>query len=176
RPRADDGRHPTGLRALTQSGEYFEAGITVGGLHADLFMIDEDGSDCVPAGTPIDAIGLEAVFVETALNLLDFVQGRHALPSGELLAEGQITADPVAKVAERQCVTRGRIVGIDRTKILADQECWPVGDRQPELHLIARPRESRAIGAPHTEFLPFSIGPHGAIVSEPPAARRQGDL
>ena len=65
----------------------------------------------------------------SALNFLDLVQGRHAFSSGELLAEGQITADFVAKVAERQGVTRGRIVGIDRTKILTDQECWPVGDR-----------------------------------------------
>src|SRR5215475_15279972 len=50
--RRTDGRHPTGLRALTQSGEHFQAGITISGLHADLFLVGENRFDGVAPRAP----------------------------------------------------------------------------------------------------------------------------
>src|SRR3954449_7568066 len=72
------GRHPTGLRALTQSGENLETSVTVGRIHADFFLEGDDRLDGVAAGAAVDAVGLEALFVEPALDLLDLGQRRDA--------------------------------------------------------------------------------------------------
>src|SRR4249919_2699174 len=53
-PRAD-GRHPTGLRALTQSGEQFQASVAVGRVHTDFFLVGEDSLDRVAACAAVDA-------------------------------------------------------------------------------------------------------------------------
>src|SRR5581483_536902 len=104
-PRANE-RHPTGLRALTQSGEQFQAGIAVGRLHSDLLLKGDDGPDRIGTGASVNPIGPEAMLIETSLNLLDLLQGRGALAAGKLLAEGRVTPDQVAKMAKRQRVTR----------------------------------------------------------------------
>src|SRR5262249_28474578 len=93
-----------GLRALTQSGEQFQPGVTIGRVHADLFLVGENGPDRVAPGTPVNAIGLEALFVETTLNFLDFIQRRRALPARELLMEWRAATDHVAPLAEGQAV------------------------------------------------------------------------
>src|SRR5262249_38229185 len=98
-PRVRIGRHPTGSRALTQSGEYFQADIPINRVHADLFLIGQDGADGVAACAAVNAVGLETQLVETALTLLDLIQGQHAFAAGKLLPEWRITADQVAKMA-----------------------------------------------------------------------------
>src|SRR5262245_12268828 len=55
------GGHPTGLRALTQSGEQFQASVAVG-LHPGLFLKGDDRPHGVAAGAPVDVV-LEAVLV-----------------------------------------------------------------------------------------------------------------
>src|SRR5215469_16983013 len=114
-----------GLRALTQSGEQFQPGVAIGRVHADLFLVGENGPNRVAPGTPINAIGLEALLVEATLNFLDFLQRRRALPAWELLMEWRAAPDQVAQVAERQGVAARRIVRVDRAKILSDQKGRP---------------------------------------------------
>src|SRR6476646_5949517 len=111
-------RHPTGLRALTQSGEQFQPGVAIGGVHTDLFLVGENGLDRVAPGASVNAVSLEALLVEATLNLFDFIQRRRALPTRELLMEWGAAAYQVAQVAERQRVAAGRIVRVDRAKIL----------------------------------------------------------
>src|ERR1044071_9028081 len=81
---AGGGRHPTGLRALAQSGEQFQPGIAVDRLHTDLPLKCEDRPDGVAAGAAVDAIGLEPLLIEPPLDFLDLIQGRHAFAAGEL--------------------------------------------------------------------------------------------
>src|SRR5262245_21927316 len=68
-PGGAERRHPTGLRALTQSGEQFQPGIAIGGVHSDLSLVRENGLDRVATGASVNAVGLEALLVETTLNL-----------------------------------------------------------------------------------------------------------
>src|SRR5215471_15166298 len=111
RTNAGQGREVKGgLRALTQSGEQFQPGVAIGRVHAYLFLVGENGPDRVAPGTPVNAIGLEALLVEATLNFLDFIQRRRALPAWELLMEWRAAADQVAEVAERQGVAARRIV------------------------------------------------------------------
>src|ERR1035437_7111816 len=72
---------------------------------------------------------------------------------------------------QRQRVAGGRVIGINATEILPDQESRPTGDRQPELHLIAGPRVSRAVGALHAELLPLGVTAQGAVIGQPRMAR-----
>src|SRR6185295_1790821 len=127
-PRGRMSGHPTGLRALTQSGEQFQAGVAIG-LHTDLFLEADDRPHRVAPGTAVDVV-LETVLVKPPLYFLDLVQGRRALAAGELLAERRIASDQVAEMAQRQRVASGWIVRIDRLEILPQQERRPAGDRQ----------------------------------------------
>src|SRR5215475_2546884 len=169
-------RHPTGLRALTQSGEQFQPGIAIGRVHADLFLVGENGLDRVAPGTAVNAIGFEALLVEATLNFLDFVQCRRALPAWELLMERRPAADEVAEVAERQGVAARRVVRVDRAEILSDQKRRPTRYRQPKLHMIARPWKCRAVGAAYPEILPFGVGAHCTIIGKLGAPGRDRHL
>src|SRR5664279_4143605 len=172
RPIMGGGRHPTGSRALTQPRQHLEAGIAVGRVHADLFLEGENGFHSVAAGAAVDTVGLEAALVEAALDLLDLIQRRRAFAAGELLAKRRVAANEVAEMEQGQRVAGGRVVGIDRAKILPEQESRPAGNRLPEFHLIAGPRKGGAIGALHAELLPFGVSAHGAVVGEMAAARQ----
>src|SRR6188768_4301973 len=145
--------HPTGLRALTQSGEQFQACVAVG-RYSDLLLEGDDCPHRVAAGAAVDIV-LEAVLVEPALYFLDLCQGRCPLSAGELLAERRVTSDQVAEMAERQRVASGWIVRIDRLEILPDQERRPAGNRDPELRLVAGPGKCGAIGAAHAQVIPL---------------------
>src|SRR6187551_42803 len=111
---------PTGLRALTQSGEQFQARIAIG-LHSDLFLEGDDRPHGVAAGAAVNVV-FETVLVEPALNFLDLCQGRSALSAGELLAERRIAPDQVAEMAKCQCVASGWILRIGRLEILTDDK------------------------------------------------------
>src|SRR5664279_6062259 len=106
-PRLCKRRHPTGSRALTQPCQNFQPGIAVGGLHADLLLEGDNRFHGVGAGAAVDAVGFEAVFVEAALDFLDFFERGHALAAGELLAERRIDAHQLAEVQQRQRVAGG---------------------------------------------------------------------
>src|SRR5690349_5564097 len=140
--------HPTGLRALTQSGEQFQAGVAVW-LHSDLFLVADDRPHRVAAGAAIDVV-LETLVIEAALYFLHLRHGRRALPARELLVERRTTSDQVAEMAKRQRVAPGWIVRIDGLEILPDQKSRPAGNRDPELRLVTGPRKCGAIGAAHT--------------------------
>src|SRR4249920_1559309 len=162
--------HPTGLRALTQSGEQFQACVAVG-LHSDLLLEGDDRPHRVTAGAAVDVV-LETVLVEPTLYFLDLCQSRRALSAGELLAERWIASDEVAEMAERQRVAAGWIVRIDRTEILSDQERRPAGDRNPELRLVAGPGKCNSVGALHAQFVPFRVKTHRPVVCKARLAGR----
>jgi len=58
-----DVRHPTGLRALTQSGEQFQAGVTVGRLHSGLLLERKDGLYRIAANASVDPVRLESLLI-----------------------------------------------------------------------------------------------------------------
>ena len=91
---------------MTQSGEQFQPGITVCRLHADFLLEREDGPNGVAAGAAVDAVGFEPLLVEPPLDFLDLVQRGHTFAAGELLAEGRVAADQVAKMSQSQRVAR----------------------------------------------------------------------
>src|SRR5665213_643513 len=163
-------RHPTGSRALTQPREHLQAGIAVGGLHADLLLEGENGLDGIAAGAAVDAVGLVTMRDKPALDFLDLIQSRRALAAGELLMEGRIAVNKVAEMEQRKRVAGRWIVGIDRAKVLTDQKRRTALDRLPEFHLIAGPRVGRAIGALHAQLLPFGIRVPSAVIGQTAAA------
>src|SRR5262245_50105170 len=147
----------TGLRALTQSGENFQAGIAIDGLHTDLFLIGENGFDSVASGAPVYAVGLEALLVEPALDLFYFLECRRAFPAWKLLAERRVATNEVPEMTERERVAGGRIVRMHRTEVLSHEKGRAAGDRQPQFHLVAGTGESCAVGSAHAEVLPLGI-------------------
>src|SRR5665213_2187187 len=120
--------------ALPQPRQHLQAGIAIGRLHADLLLKREDSLDRVGPGAAVDAVCLEAVFVEPALDFLDLGQSRHALAAGELLMEWRIAANEIAEMEQSQRVAGGGIVGIDAAEVLSDQKRRSAADRQPQLH------------------------------------------
>src|SRR5690242_2090112 len=108
--------HPTGLRALTQSGEQFQACVAVR-LHVDLFLEGDDRPHGIAAGATVDVI-LETVLVEPSLDFLHLLQSGGTFAVGELLAERRIAPDQIAEMAERKRVASGWIVRIHCLEIL----------------------------------------------------------
>src|SRR5215510_2355845 len=146
-----------GLRALTQSGENFQARVAVGGLHADLFLVGENGLYGVAAGAPVYAVGLESLLVEPALNLFHLLECRRAFPAGKLLAERRVATNEIPKMAERERVAVGGIIRMHRAEVLSHQKSRAALDRQPQFHLVARTGEGCAVSPADTEVLPLGI-------------------
>src|SRR5690348_11080335 len=101
-------------------------------MHADLFLEGGDGLDRIAAAAPVDAVRLEAMLVEPALDFLDLGEGGDALTAGELPVERRIAADQVAKMDEGEAVGGGRVIGMDRAEIHSDQEGRAAALRQPQ--------------------------------------------
>src|SRR6185312_3029545 len=151
------GQHPTGSGALAQPGENLQAGIAVGRLHAGFLLKGKNGLDRIATGAAVDAVGLEALLVEPALDFLDLLERRPPLAAWELLVEWRIAADQVAEMAEREGVAGGGVVAVDRAEILPDEERRAAAHRRPQFHAVARPGEGFAVGARNAEFLPLRV-------------------
>src|SRR5260370_19660702 len=79
--------HRTGSEALTQPRQELDAGVAVGGLHADLALEFLDRGHGVVADAAIGAAGVETKGGEALLDLLHFGERRRALAAGEGLRQ-----------------------------------------------------------------------------------------
>src|SRR3974390_2322800 len=121
---------------LPQARKHLQPGIAVSGLHSDLFLKRCDRAHGIRARAPVDAVRLEAAFVQPPLNFLHLTDRRDALAAGELPVEAVVAADQIAEMAERERVALRWIVGVHRAKILADEEGRSAVHRNPEPRAI----------------------------------------
>src|ERR1044072_2844160 len=158
--------HPTGLRALTQSGEQFQPGITIGRVQADLFLIGLDCPDRSAADTAVHAVRMKSLIVEAMLDLLDLCNCWRAFTIRKMLTEWLIAANEVTKVAQSQSVAIGRVIGAHGAEILTDQKGRPAFDRDPKPHAVLAACKGRSVGAAHTEVLPFPVSVHCTTIGQ----------
>src|SRR6185437_9090877 len=132
---------------------------------AGFLLKGKNGLDRIAAGAAVDAVGLEALLVEPALDFLDLLERRPPLAAGELLVEWRIAADQVAEMAEREGIAGGGVVAVDCAEILPDEERRPAAHRRPQFYAVARPGEGFAVGARNAEFLPLRVAAPATAVA-----------
>src|SRR5581483_2914207 len=153
-------------RSLPQPRQHLEPGITIGRVHAGLGLEIAHRAHGVRADAAIDAVDLEALLLQVALDLLNFGERRRALAAGELLVEWATAADEIAEMHQSERVARGRIVRAHGEEVLSDQERRAAWHRQPQPHAIGGAVERGAIGARDAETVPFRVRAPGAVIGK----------
>src|SRR3974390_3944327 len=105
---------------LPQAREHLQPDVAISRLHSDLFLKRCDRAHGIRARTSVDAVRLEAAFVQPPPHFLHLIDRRDALAARDLPVEPIVAADQIAEMAEGERVALRRIVGVHRAKILAD--------------------------------------------------------